>query len=50
MRNLSTTMCRAITCKVLATVPLRARENGHAVVAGVPVPTDDLIAAAGRLC
>ena len=38
MRDLSTT---------LATVPLRARLNGRPVVAGLPVPTDDLVPVAG---
>ena len=33
MRDLSTTLCRDITRQVLATVPLRARLNGRAVVA-----------------
>ena len=33
--------------QVHATVPLRARLNGHTVVAGLPVPTDDLIPVAG---
>ena len=47
MRNLSTTLCRGITRQVLATVPLHARLNGHAVVAGLPVQTDDLIPVAG---
>ena len=49
MRDLSTTLCRGITRQVLATVPLRARLNGRPVVAGLPVPTDDLVpVAAGR--
>ena len=45
MRDLSTTLCQAITRQVLATVPLRARLNCHPVVTGLPqaVPTDDLI-------
>ena len=47
MRDLSTTLCRGITRQVLATVPLRARLNRHLAVAGVPVPTGDLIAVAG---
>ena len=47
MRDLSTTLCRGITKKVLGTVPLRARLNGHPVVAGLPVLTDDLIIVAG---
>ena len=42
-RDLSATLCRGITRQVLATVPLRARLNGNPVVAGLPVPTDDLI-------
>ena len=46
MRGLSTTLCRGITRQVLATVPLCARLNGHPVVAGLPVPTDDLIVVA----
>ena len=47
MRDLSTTLCWVITRQILATVPLRARVNGHPVVAGLPVPTDDLIPVAG---
>ena len=47
MRDLSTTLCRGITRQVLATVPLRARLNGFPVVAGLHVPTDDLIPVAG---
>ena len=47
MCDLSTTLCRGITRQVLGTVPLRARLNGHPVVAGLPVPTDDLIPVAG---
>ena len=48
MHALSTHLCRGITRQVLATVPLRALLNGHPVVAGLPVPTDDLIPVAGR--
>ena len=47
MCDLSTTLCRGITRQVLATVPLRACLNGRPVVAGLPVPTDDLIYVAG---
>ena len=47
MRDLSTTLCRGNTRQVTATVPLRARLNGHLVVAGLPVPTDDLIPVPG---
>ena len=47
MRNLSTTLCQEITRQVLATVPLRARVNGHPVVAGLSVRTDDVIPVAG---
>ena len=47
MRDLSTTLCRRITRQVLATVPLRVRLNGRPVVAGLPVPTDDLVPVAG---
>ena len=47
MHDLATTLCRGITRQVLATVPLRARLNGRPVVAGLPVPTDDLIPVAG---
>ena len=43
MRDLSTTLCRGITRHVLAAVPLCARLNGRPLVAGLPVPTDDLI-------
>ena len=42
-----TTLCRGITRQVLATVPVRARLNGRPVVAGLPVPTDDLVPVAG---
>ena len=47
MRDLSTTLCRGITRQVLATVPLRARPNGHPVVAGLHMLTDDLVPVAG---
>ena len=47
MRDLSTNLCRGITRQVLAIVPLRARLNGNPVVAGLPVPTGDLIPVAG---
>ena len=47
MRNLCTTLYRGTPLQVLATVPLRARLNGRPVVAGLPVPTDDLIPVAG---
>ena len=47
MRDLSTILCRRITRQVLAKVPLRARLNRHPVVAGLPVPTDDLNPVAG---
>ena len=47
MRDLSTTLCRGITRQVIATVPLRAHLNGRPVVAGLPVPTDDLVLVAG---
>ena len=40
---LSKTLCQSITQQVLAVVPLCARLNGHPVVAGLPVPTNDLI-------
>ena len=43
MRNQSTTLCRGITRQVLSSVPLRARLNGHPMVAGLPVPTVDLV-------
>ena len=48
MRDMSTTLCRGIRRQVLATVPRRARLNGHLVVAGLPVPPDDLIPFAGE--
>ena len=36
------------TCHTrVSVVPLRARLNGHPVVAGLPVPTDDLVPVAG---
>ena len=47
MCDLSMTLCRGIMQQVLATVPLRARLNRHLVVAGLPVPTDDVIPVAG---
>ena len=47
MSHLSTSLCCGITRQVLATVPLRARLNGHPLVAGLPVPADDLIPVAG---
>ena len=47
MSDLSTTLRRGISRQVLATVPLRARLNGHPVVTGLPVPIDDLIPVAG---
>ena len=47
MRDLSTTLCRGITRHVLAKVPLRARLNGRPVVAGLPVPADDIVPVAG---
>ena len=47
MRDLSATLCRGITRQVLAKVPLRARMNDRAVVAGLSVPTDDLVPVAG---
>ena len=47
MRDLSSTLCQGITRQVLATVPLRARLNGHPAVAGLPVLTDDMDPVAG---
>ena len=47
MRSLSTTPYRGITRQFLATVPLCAHLNAHLVVAGLPVPTDDLTPVAG---
>ena len=47
MRDLSTTLCPGITRQVLDMVPLRARLNSRAVVAGLPVLTDDLVPVAG---
>ena len=47
MHDLSTTLCRGITWQVLAKVPSRARLNGHPLVAGLPVPTDDMIPVGG---
>ena len=47
MRDLFMTLFRGIARQVLATVPLRARLNGRPVVAGLPVPTADLIPVAG---
>ena len=47
MRDLSATLCRGTMWQVLVTAALRARLNGHPVVAGMPVPTDELIPVAG---
>ena len=47
MREVSTTLCRRIPRQAVATVPVRACLNGRPVVAGPPVPTDDLIPVAG---
>ena len=41
------TLCRGITRQVFATVPLRSRLNGRPVVAGLPMPTNDLIPVEG---
>ena len=42
-----TCSARCYTTLEKATVPLRARLNGRPVVAGLPVPTDDLVPVAG---
>ena len=47
MRDLSTTLCQGIARQVLATVLLCDRLNGRPVVAGLPVPTDDLVPVSG---
>ena len=48
MRDLSTTLCRGIPWQALPAVPLRARLNGHPVVAELPAPTNHLIPVAGE--
>ena len=47
MRNLYTTPRQGNTQQVLATLPLRARQNALLVVAGLPVPPNDVIPVAG---
>ena len=42
MRDLSTTMCRAVARQVRASAPVQARHTGKAVLVGLAVPTDDL--------
>lgn len=42
------TLHQGITLQVLVTVPLSARLNGHPILAGSPVPTDDLVRVIGR--
>ena len=43
MRDLSTLLCQVVMRQVLATVQLPAHLSGYLVVAGLPIPTDDLI-------
>ena len=43
MRRLSTTLCRGVARQARAAAPLRARLVGRAVMAGLDMPTDDLI-------
>ena len=42
-RDLSTTLCRAVARQVRACAPLMARLMGKPVLAGLAVPTDDLL-------
>ena len=49
MRDLSTTLCRAVARQVRAAAPLQARHAGKAVLVGLAVPADDLPSLAGHL-
>eukprot|EP00892_Ulva_mutabilis_P011423 jgi/Ulvmu1/8653/UM046_0058.1 len=48
MRDLSTTLCRALARQARAAAPLRARLVGRALLPGLPVPTDGLPALTGH--
>ena len=50
MRDISTTMCRAVARQVRASAPLVARLQGKPVLAGLAVPADDLEPLAGQVC
>lgn len=49
MRDLSTTLCRAVARQVRAAAPLMARHAGKAVLMGLTVPSDDLSPLTGHL-
>ena len=49
MRDLSTTLCRAVARQVRACAPLMARLMGKPVLAGLAVPTDDLLPLTGHV-
>ena len=42
IRDLSTTLCRAVARQVHAAAPLMARHAGKAVLTGLAVPSDDV--------
>jgi hypothetical protein len=48
MRDLSTTLCRAVARQVHAAAPLMARHAGKAVLTGLAVPSDDLTPLTGH--
>ena len=48
MRDLSTTLCRAVARQVRASAPVVARLVGKPVLAGLSVPTDDLLPLTGH--
>eukprot|EP00892_Ulva_mutabilis_P000040 jgi/Ulvmu1/10036/UM059_0085.1 len=48
MRDLSTTLCRALARQARTAAPLRARLVGRALLPGLPVPTDGLPALTGH--
>ena len=48
MRDISTTLCRAVARQVCAAAPVQARFAGKAVLVGLEVPTDDLLPLVGH--
>ena len=50
MRDLSTTLCRGVASQVRACAPVMARMVGKPVLAGLAVPTDDLVPLTGHDC